>query len=216
MQPVHVSFSSHALLAPTPRLVLHHVVATDGPLAQCKAYEGQINELQNLVKFYERKITTMAEAGLGGLEVRAGRVCVRACLPGLLLCAQGLLGVRLGRHMEMTRDRGSGCVSAGSPGCGTLAYLLRTRHCPAAPQALGGPGNQPGPDDWVLEEFWHNDEMYLLDRKTGKMFTVPGDNNFPRPLGERRGGGRKGRELACMWGLRTSESCLACDGDLRV
>ncbi len=52
------------------------------------------------------------------------------------------------------------------------------------PQALAGPGNQPGPDDWVLEEFWHNDEMYLLDRKTGKMFTVPGDNNFPRPLGE--------------------------------
>eukprot|EP00198_Chlamydomonas_reinhardtii_P003427 XP_001692763.1 predicted protein [Chlamydomonas reinhardtii] len=52
-------------------------------------------------------------------------------------------------------------------------------------EALGGPGNQPGPDDWVLEEFWHNDEMYLLDRKTGKMFTVPGDNNFPRPLGIR-------------------------------
>ncbi|KAG2431181.1 hypothetical protein HXX76_009709 [Chlamydomonas incerta] len=98
---------------------LKELIESDGPLAQCKAYEGQINELQNLVKFYERKITTMAEAGMGGLE------------------------------------------------------------------ALGGPGNQPGPDDWVLEEFWHNDEMYLLDRKTGKMFTVPGDNNFPRPLGIR-------------------------------
>ncbi|KAG2447989.1 hypothetical protein HYH02_007017 [Chlamydomonas schloesseri] len=98
---------------------LKELMESDGPLAQCKAYEGQINELQNLVKFYERKITAMAEAGMGGLE------------------------------------------------------------------ALGGPGNQPGPDDWVLEEFWHNDEMYLLDRKTGKMFTVPGDNNFPRPLGIR-------------------------------
>ncbi|KXZ46909.1 hypothetical protein GPECTOR_39g403 [Gonium pectorale] len=98
---------------------LKDLMESDGPLAQCKAYEGQINELQNLVKFYERKIVSMAEAGAGGLE------------------------------------------------------------------ALYGPNGQPGPDDWVLEEFWHNDEMYLLDRKNGKLFTVPGDNNYPRPLGIR-------------------------------
>ncbi len=42
----------------------------DGPIAQCKVYENQINEMQNLIKFYERKITAMAEGGMGGLEVR--------------------------------------------------------------------------------------------------------------------------------------------------
>ncbi len=51
------------------------------------------------------------------------------------------------------------------------------------PQALGGPNNQPGPDDWVLEEFWHDDEMHLLDRKNGKLYTVPGENGWPRPVG---------------------------------
>ncbi|GIL57334.1 hypothetical protein Vafri_12599 [Volvox africanus] len=98
---------------------LKRLMESDGPLAQCKAYEGQINELQNLVKFYERKLAGLAEAGLIG------------------------------------------------------------------PEALAGPKNQPGPDDWVLEEFWHNDEMHLLDRKNGKLFTVPGDNNWPRPIGMR-------------------------------
>ncbi|EFJ46513.1 hypothetical protein VOLCADRAFT_118102 [Volvox carteri f. nagariensis] len=98
---------------------LKRLMESDGPLAQCKAYEGQINELQNLIRFYERKLTSLAEAGLIG------------------------------------------------------------------PEALGGPDNQPGPDDWVLEEFWHNDEMHLLDRKNGKLFTVPGDNNWPKPIGIR-------------------------------
>ncbi|GLI67567.1 hypothetical protein VaNZ11_011794 [Volvox africanus] len=98
---------------------LKRLMESDGPLAQCKAYEGQINELQNLVKFYERKLAGLAEAGLIG------------------------------------------------------------------PEALAGLKNQPGPDDWVLEEFWHNDEMHLLDRKNGKLFTVPGDNNWPRPIGMR-------------------------------
>ncbi|KAG2486785.1 hypothetical protein HYH03_014584 [Edaphochlamys debaryana] len=98
---------------------LKALMESDGPLAQCKAYEQQVQELQNLVKFYERKITVMADAGVGGLE------------------------------------------------------------------ALYGPNNGPGPEDWILEEFWHNDEMYLLDRKTGKLFTVPGDNSYPRPLGVR-------------------------------
>lgn len=52
-------------------------------------------------------------------------------------------------------------------------------------QGLLGASNQPGPDDWLLEELWHNDEMHLLDRKNGKLFTVPGDNNWPRPIGAR-------------------------------
>ncbi|GFR44254.1 hypothetical protein Agub_g5456 [Astrephomene gubernaculifera] len=96
---------------------LKQLMESDGPVAQCKAYEGQINELQNLVKFYERKLAALVESGAAA----------------------------------------------------------------AAEAAASG----PGPEDWVLEEFWHNDEMYLLDRKTGKLFTVPGDNSYPRPLGIR-------------------------------
>ena len=28
--------------------------------------------------------------------------------------------------------------------------------------------------------------MYLMDRKTGKLFTVPTENSWPRPVGERQ------------------------------
>lgn len=54
--------------------------------------------------------------------------------------------------------------------------------------AAGAPGALTG-DEWVLEELYHDDELYLLDRKTGKIFTVPGQNTYPRPVGEaaRRG-----------------------------
>ena len=42
----------------------------------------------------------------------------------------------------------------------------------------------PSPDDWILEEHYHNDEAYLLDRMTSKLFTNPGENAWPRPVGE--------------------------------
>lgn len=41
----------------------------------------------------------------------------------------------------------------------------------------------PSPDDWILEELYHDDQMFLLDRKTGKLFSVGTSNTFPRPAG---------------------------------
>lgn len=41
----------------------------------------------------------------------------------------------------------------------------------------------PSPDDWILEEHFSDDAMYLLDRKTSKLFTVPSENTWPRPIG---------------------------------
>jgi hypothetical protein len=52
----------------------------------------------------------------------------------------------------------------------------------------------PSPDDWILEELWHDDQLFLMDRKTGKLFSVATSGSFPRPagtcqLGWEQGGG---------------------------
>lgn len=60
--------------------ILPFRLLTDGPLAQCKAYEAQMNEQQNLIKFYERKLAALAEAGHTGPEVSAREGVLRVRL----------------------------------------------------------------------------------------------------------------------------------------
>ena len=91
------------------------VAAADGPQAVVDTFQDQITELQNLVKFYEKKLAGLAE-----------------------------------QHI--------------------------------IPAHEGGPMG-PSENDWILEDFYHGDEAYLLDRKTAKIFTVPGENQWPRPVG---------------------------------
>jgi hypothetical protein len=50
----------------------------------------------------------------------------------------------------------------------------------------GIPGG-PSSDDWILEEHVHKEEIFLLDRKAGKLFTNPGEGAWPRPVGVRTG-----------------------------
>lgn len=48
----------------------------------------------------------------------------------------------------------------------------------------GTGGGGSGLDSWVLEDLVHKNEAFLLDRKTGKVFSVPGQDSYPRPMGE--------------------------------
>eukprot|EP00798_Chlamydomonas_sp_ICE-L_P022119 gene22119-29179_t len=93
--------------------------STGGPGIDTDHYESQIQEMQGLIKFYERKISGLAEQQI------------------------------------------------------------------IAPQddVAGGPTS----GDWILEEHFHNDEAYLLDRKTSKLYTNPGQDSWPRPVGVRMG-----------------------------
>ncbi|KAG1672779.1 hypothetical protein FOA52_002767 [Chlamydomonas sp. UWO 241] len=45
----------------------------------------------------------------------------------------------------------------------------------------------PNSDDWILEEHVINNEVFLLDRKSGKLFTNPGQGTYPRAVGMRTG-----------------------------
>ena len=77
---------------------------------------------------------------------------------------------------------------------------------PAAPPLMlptlfhtqdGVPGG-PSSDDWILEEHVHKDEVYLMDRKTGKLFTNPGEGTWPRAVGECSGGPERARGPGLM------------------
>lgn len=55
----------------------------------------------------------------------------------------------------------------------------------------------PSPDDWILEDHYDKDTLFLLDRKTSKLFSVPSTNTWPHPVGKY---GKKDRGYArCGW-----------------
>lgn len=66
----------------------------------------------------------------------------------------------------------------------------------------------PNSGDWILEEHIHNDEMFLLDRKNGKLYTNPGEGTWPRPVGKCQGR-MGGKTLAQGF---TSHVCLGHSG----
>ena len=119
--------------------------------------ESQLQELTALVKFYEKKISTLADQQIIMPQVRGG---------------SGFFGMEA--YWEGARS------------------WMGTYRVPPSPfnhsHLCGGmqdgvPGG-PSSDEWILEEHVHKDEVYLLDRKTGKLFTNPGEGTWPRAVGE--------------------------------
>lgn len=77
----------------------------------------------------------------------------------------------------------------------------------------------PNSGDWILEEHIHNDEMFLLDRKNGKLYTNPGEGTWPRPVGEcqgRMGGKTLGPTSALVTGDSAHQRHAAAGADVSV
>ena len=119
--------------------------------------ESQLQELTALVKFYEKKISTLADQQIIMPQVRGGS------------------GFPAWRRIGKGRDPGWARTV-----CPPLPLTIHT--CVGGVQD-GVPGG-PSSDEWILEEHVHKDEVYLLDRKTGKLFTNPGEGTWPRAVGE--------------------------------